>query len=184
MCTFISVSLPVSADVVECRHAFHQHGLSLTQAEDHPKGILKTENYFFTCSAHCDCGTKLGSAHLAKGHDTTHDHERFRKELKRKGWSDAKILRRLDDLKKNQAKEKRAQEASDEHQGDELLTWTNLIEELLTNKMASHVGITVNDYNGPLSNPKFSLKRTHVARNVLTTNSLSKIEPAELLVIH
>ncbi|WDI31428.1 hypothetical protein PUV54_15870 [Hyphococcus flavus] len=150
--------------------------------DDQPKGVSENENYFFTCTAHCDCGTALGS-----GFSLTEEHiggyeESIRDDLQKKGWSAAKIQRRLNDLKKTQQKNERALESLSLYQGDEIKSWMMLISALLERRLSSHIGVTVNDYHGLISNPKFDLKRKKENLSALSSQILKNLAPATLVV--
>ncbi|MEX6632216.1 hypothetical protein [Hyphococcus lacteus] len=153
------------------------------EANGQPKGVLATENYYFTCNGHCDCGTRLGSSYLGIETHSKAAEETIVGDLRKKGWSDAKIQRRLHDLKKTKAKIERTMESLSEHWGSELESWIELIQKLFSQKLTSHIGITVNDYSGLLNNPKFSLKRTELNRRSLTTEALESLAPATILIV-
>ncbi len=185
MCTFISITLPKSAKIDACRAVFAEHRLAMDAMETNgrPKGVLSTENYYFTCNGHCDCGTRLGSTYRAIKSQSNVSEETIVDDLRKKGWSEAKIQRRLDDLNKTKAKEERAMEALSEHWGNELESWIRLIQQLFSQKLASYVGITVNDYSGMLSSPRFNLKRIVLSKHSLTADVLENLAPTTLLVI-
>ncbi len=185
MCTFISITLPVSANIGACHALFSAHRLTLDamEASGQPKGVLATENYYFTCNGHCDCGTRLGSSYREIETHSKAIEDAIVSDLHKKGWSDAKILRRLGDLKKTKAKERRTEESRSVHFGNELESWIALIQKLFNQKLTSHIGITVNDYSGPLNNPKFNLKRVELCRRTLKSEALESLAPATLLII-
>ena len=185
MCTYISITLPKSANIDACRALFAEHRLAMDEMEpqDRPEGVLATENYYFTCSGYCDCGTRLGSEYRKAESHSKISEKSIVDDLRKKGWSDAKIQRRLDDFRKTQAKNERAAEALSEKSGDELESWMELTQQLFHQSLTSHLGITVNDYTGLISNPKFALTRKIQSSKALTASALERLPPATLLVI-
>lgn len=185
MCTYISVTLPKSANLEACRGLFETSGLALDLMESSgaPGGVLSTENYYFTCAGHCDCGTSIGSACTEK-HVTPDTHEdTIRKSLRAKGWSETKIKRRRQELEKTAAKNERANVGRAAGSADEINQWLALTNDVLNGGHAMHFGVTVNDYAGSISNPKFTLNRVAINKSNLTPASLERLSAATLLVV-
>jgi hypothetical protein len=187
MCTFISVALPNSADAALCRSVFAEHKLGLKSVTRRgiPKGVLAHENYYFTVTHHCDCGTALGAAVVYQdGERRARRHEdRKLRTLRKKGWSEAKIDRRRKDMGKTVDKYQRTMDARSEHAGDEIANWITLIDRLLGQRVTPWIGVTVNEYSGDLDNPGFDLKRRKLSRSLLTPADLEGLAPATLLVV-
>ncbi len=185
MCTYISVALPKSAKLDACRIEFSSKRLALDQMDPsgHPKGLLATENYFFTCTGMCDCGTMLGSARCAFANRLENKPDVIAAKLRKQGWSEKKIQRRLDDLKKAIAKSKRRSDGLHDHFSRELENWIELIRSLLDRRLTEYVGVTVNDYGGPVNAPDFVLKRSEIDRHALDFKTLEVLERATLLIV-
>jgi hypothetical protein len=185
MCTYISVVLPKTANLEACRTLFIENKLALEMMEPEgaPDGVLSTENYYFTCAGHCDCGTSIGSVRT-ESRATPDTHEiSVRSNLRKKGWSETKIKRRLQELEKTTSKNERAKEGKVSGGEDEIDRWMTLINDIVSNELATHIGVTVNDYTGPISNPKFALKRVNTSPSKLTSVSLERLAAATLLVV-
>ncbi len=186
MCTFLSVTLPVSANVEACRALFQSKGLVLAPVEagQQPSGVENSENYYFTCAGVCDCSTDIASDHLRSGHlrDSDSDEEIIR-DLRKKKWSDAKIERRLEALRRTKAKIERAEQAKSDHWPGDAQNWVELFEVAIQQKMTRYIGLTANFYAGSIYEPDFALVRTDVALRAVTTTMLRALRPATLLVV-
>lgn len=186
MCTFLSVSLPVSANVDACRALFESKGLALAPvgAGQQPSGVLASEGYYFTCAGVCDCSTEVGSDHLW-GHrrSSVDSEEALVRDLRKKKWSDAKIERRLEQLRRIKAKQERAKQAKSDHWPGDAQNWVELFEMAIQQKMTRYIGLTANFYAGSIYEPDFALVYTDVALRAVTTTMLRALRPATLLVV-
>lgn len=186
MCTFLSVTLPVSANVEACRALFESKGMVLAPVEagQQPSGVAAAENYYFTCGGVCDCNTDIASDHLRNPHlISSEPEEAIVRDLRKKNWSDAKIERRLEALRRTQAKKERASQAKSDHWPGDAQTWMKLFEEAIEQKMTRHIGLTANFYSGSIYEPDFALMRSEVALRTVTTAMLRELKPATLLVV-
>jgi hypothetical protein len=90
MCTRISVFVPTNANLDALESWADDCGLSLERVpapagQRHGTSVLVTTSY-------CDCGTPIGSMSRVV---RPHDPERMVRELRKRGWSEAKIARSL-----------------------------------------------------------------------------------------
>jgi hypothetical protein len=105
MCTRISVFVPITADLDALEAWSEACGVALERVEGAAgqgrfRSILGTRSY-------CDCGTPIGArSRRGRGHDP----ERNARDLRRRGWSEAKIARAL--AQKAEAGQRREQRAT------------------------------------------------------------------------
>jgi hypothetical protein len=184
MCTFITVALPRAARQDALREAFKRAKLKLRPAGDaRPVGILEDEDYYFTTTKHCDCGTMLGSAISLSQDPVDHRRRKIEADLKKRGWSDSKIERRLVDFDHSEEKDLRAGIERAQAEKAELTGWMTLINEVLTSGIATKFGIAVNEYQGRLDRVEHSLLRLKIKLENLSQSTLIEIEPETLIVI-
>jgi hypothetical protein len=184
MCTFITVALPKSAPYDELRKAFSRAKLGLhISGEARPIGLLEDENYFFTNTKYCDCGTMLGSAISRPQDPVDHHRRKLEADLKKRGWSNSKIERRLSDFDHTEAKDLRAGVERAQANQAEISGWMTLINEVLSRGIVTKFGIAVNEYHGRLNRVEHSLKRLKVRLENVSQSTLIEIAPGTLVVI-
>lgn len=170
MCHFITATLPRGADADAAAAIARRHGRVWVPCENpHVISQLGTgEGYFFTTSGHCDCGTAVGS--LARPQLPRRKPEKQVPKLRRKGWSEAKIQRWLDE--KHGTEKRRAAEA-EARVGNppfEAEMWVSLLRDLLAELVVDHVGLLLHMYCGGLETEPIHLLRSR------------SVEPPELTV--
>jgi hypothetical protein len=184
MCTFITVALPKAAHIDDLLEAFKRAKLGLHPAEDaRPVGLLEDESYFFTNTKYCDCGTMLGSAISRPRDPVDHRRRKLEADLRKRGWSDSKIERRLSDFDHTEEKDLRAGVERAQANQAELSGWMTLINEVLSRRIAMRFGVAVNEYRGSVNRAEHSLRRLKVKLENLSQATLIEIEPETLIVI-
>jgi hypothetical protein len=112
MCRFITAFLPGSADLSAAAATFDRHHLGFTKI-DNPHvlaQVLPSEVFLLTTRSHCDCGTALGSQ--ARSHpDDLRAMDQQCGKFRKRGWSEAKILRWQEQKHMSEEKLLRAEEA-------------------------------------------------------------------------
>jgi hypothetical protein len=186
MCTYISVVLPPEADFSIAVEAFRAAQLSLKPLDEGtpPNGVEKWEQYYFTCNSMCDCGTSLGWLGRRDRTESNTLREVLIADLRRKGWSAAKIERRLSELERKVEKDERTTEALKEKKQEEIDRWLKLLDALIRSKRFRYAGVTVNDYSGRIGNPKFGLDRELIRLAELNSKLLEEMKPRALYLIH
>lgn len=117
------------------------------------KQLCEGERYYFTTGGMCDCGTEIGMAirmDAALGSrepDLSHE----LKKLKKKGWSESKIERWIEQTKvvATRRHEEAAARLSGPH--PEVDRWIQFVSTVLKEKHAEWVGILVHWYRGGLN---------------------------------
>ena len=148
MCHFVTMVAPEGVDEGALKSMLKQHQRGFTPIENRfVQGCLKQgELYFLPTPKHCDCGTMLGaSRRLQMG--TERDDVQLGNELakrRRKGWSEAKIGRWLEDARKTKEKGLKLDSAV----GPE--TWPELLEAALKELKLPYIGILLHMYSGGL----------------------------------
>jgi hypothetical protein len=142
MCLFITLALPAGADVPLLDSLAARYGRCLVPLRNDsverqlPPGAV----YCRTTIGHCDCDNALGRAARA-GSDQ--DHEERARRWRRKGWSEAKIARALEN----------SADSTQVHAGNQdLAQWRGFLGALLGHGLA-RVHLLLHWYSADLEDP-------------------------------
>src|SRR5687767_2907352 len=138
MCTYIAAVLPAGTDPKAAAELFKKHALGFWLVQDRPSAISNDQLYALTNIGHCDCGTVLGRGFI--GNLYTKEPESEIPKLRKKGWSEAKINRWLED-------KTRKPDPLDIRREEELARWMATIQDVLTSGIATSLGLFVHFYN-------------------------------------
>ena len=173
MCLFVTAVLPGSADVPGLADVAARHGLrlALTHNASVEKQLHPGERLFFTNPRGCDCDTALGSLRSAVTPIRIGNPEAEIAKLRRKGWTAAKISRRVEQRKAHDtAEDKRAATLQ------RLEAWRSLLAEMLTGKRTPSVGLLMHQYAGNVVSEDIALHRRESLRiDEVTLGSLGQM---------
>jgi hypothetical protein len=155
MCYFITLVAPTD-DVTAVRAVMQRHGRT-AELIDNPsvrRALSDGERQYLTTPGHCDCGTILAPRHESPEafDDALAKHA---SRMKRKGWSDAKIARAVEDRRKADARP-----SGGSH--DSLELWQAALRELLQELNLPHVGLLLRSYWGVIATEVFDASRRDV----------------------
>ena len=139
------------------------------------------EHQYLTTVGHRDCGTVLA----ARPDDTVEDFEEQlageAARLKRKGWSEAKIGRAVDDRRK--AEDRRQADARSERRvADSLELWNAVLSDLGDKLKLAYAGLFVRSYSGAIGSEEFRASRRQVPKRSPWQNELASIQPNEVTI--
>lgn len=164
MCHYITATLPHGFSILETEaiaSQFERDWEPLNNPYIH-KFLSSGEQYFYTTRGHCDCGTTLGSKNSLHNNQSSID--RHVKKFKRKGWSESRIDRWLEEKLKPKP-------------GGDTFSWKSLISSLIEKGNAEYVGILLHAYSGSLENEKIEIERIEeVGFANLSEEYLCKVE--------
>jgi hypothetical protein len=176
MCHFITLIAPTD-DAIAVRAVMEQHGRA-AQPIDNPsvrKVLRDGERQYLTTRGHCDCGTAL-----APHHDTQEAfEEKLVKEearMRRKGWSDAKIARAIEDRRKADAKPSGGG-------SDSLELWNAALHDLKEQLKLPYAGLFVRFYSGAIATEAFNASRREVPKGVPWQDALASLEHDEVTIL-
>ena len=149
MCHFITAVLPKSAPHEEIDVLAQKFGrqFKLLSNPSIESQIQSSEAYFLTTRGYCDCGTPLGALRPNKGKRKSLDIASHEKQMRQKGWSEAKIAR---SLTQKLDKITQVNEAAIKSNGNQASSWCTLISELLDSGKTPYVGLLLHYYSGSL----------------------------------
>ena len=169
MCHFITLIAP-TGDAAAVRAVMERHGRAATPVENASvRTILKDEEHqFLTTRGHCDCGTVL-----AARHDT---HDGFEEEstkaaarMRRKGWSEAKITRAIENERKADARPAGGGP-------DSIELWNTVLRDLTKELNLPYAGLMVRFYSGSVATESFKASRLEAPKGVRLAEALASME--------
>lgn len=176
MCHFVTLIAPTD-DATAVRAIMERHGRAADPA-DNPsirKVLLEGERQYVTTRGHCDCGTAL-----APRHDTPEMfEEKLAKEaarMKRKGWSEAKITRAIEDRRKADGRPSGGG-------SDSLELWNAVIRDLRKELNLPYVGLFVRFYSGAIATEVFNASRREVSKGTPWQDTLASLEHDEVTIL-
>jgi len=175
MCHFVTLIAP-TADADAVRAVMERHGRAATPI-DNPsirKVLADSERQYLTTRGHCDCGTVL-----APRHDTPKAfEEKLAKEaarMKRKGWSDAKIARAIEDRRKADAKPSGGG-------SDSIELWNAALHDLREELKLPYAGLFLRFYSGAIATEAFNASRRDVTKGMPWQDALASLEHDEVTI--
>ncbi len=154
MCRFITAVLSKDADIEATAAVFRTYGRECVAFVNSSLAaqIGHAENVYFTTRVHCDCNTLLGSSVTSLDAGDAREIDAAR--LRRKGWSEAKIARALDQRNDANARPPR----SDPSQTS-LSAWCALIRDTLSSSSRTqYVGLLLHAYHSGMSEEEIVLR--------------------------
>ena len=176
MCHYITLIVP-TGDVAAVRAVMERHG-RVAGPIDNPsvrKVLRDGEHQYVTTRGHCDCGTVL-----APRQDTPEAFEealaRQEARMRRKGWSDSKIARAIEDRRKADAKPGGGGPDSFE-------LWSAALRELRVDRKLPYVGLFIRFYSGAIATEAFSASRHEVPQGVSWQDALASLEHDQVTIL-
>jgi hypothetical protein len=169
MCRFVVATLPARVDPARVEARFVAHGLALrplanaSLARQLPPG----ERCFVTTAGHCDCDTPLG---LRARDPAASDDARAVAQLRKQGWSEAKIARWREQARATAERDAREAALEAERSGPGISGWLALLEETLA--LAPRVGLLMHQYSGALEPEEIAFVHERVPASARTTERL------------
>ncbi len=177
MCHFITMILPASAPSPSLRRLADVHALALTPYANPSidSQLIHGEYAFYATRAACDCGTELGAGGTSEPPEAGSSLDPDATRLRRKGWSDAKIDRWIQ--QKTVASRNRARRART-HGTPETpgaADWARFLGDALATGI-DRVGLMLHWYKGDVRTEEIRFQRETVAANEISTALLRSIE--------
>lgn len=133
------------------------------------------ESYYYTTWSTCDCMTSLGSGRNDPGLPRNHD--RKVAQLRKQGWSAAKIDRWIADREVVATRKRLAKAEQAALPGPDAQRWAELFTTVLTSKAATSIGLLLHWYKRGVENERFdNLKAQSLTKDELSPEFLGKIE--------
>lgn len=176
MCHFITLIVPTD-DAAAVRLVMERHGRAANPI-DNPsirKVLRDGEHQYLTTRGNCDCGTVL-----APRHDSPDAFEerlaREKARMRRKGWSEAKVARAIEDKRKTDAK-------PDAGGSDSIELWNAALHDLLNELSIPYAGLLVRLYSGAIATEGFTASRRDIQKDVPWHEALASLEHDEVTIL-
>lgn len=159
VCHYLTAALPEGVDLPALAPILKTHRQTLTPLSNPwvEAQLPAALAYSSACGKHCDCGTAVGwlaqQDPLEPGADATR--------LRRRGWSDARVQRWLEE--KGRAHEKRFRDREGSTPHDEAEAWAAFIRALLIGGRLNCFGLLLHWYSGSPETERFRLRDTRTA---------------------
>jgi hypothetical protein len=180
LCHYITATMAPKGDETSVRH-LAKASLLKWDPVDHPgvqKMLCPGERYYMTTRGSCDCGTEIGLARRIDGTLPSRqlDFSRDIRNLKKKGWSAAKIDRWIAQSKADSAR--KHQEAANRLSGQhlELGRWIQFIASVLHGGHAQWIGLLLHWYSGLSTEAMAAGNRLWLSLSELTEDYLLHAE--------
>ena len=148
MCYILSATLPRTIEPDDIRLGFEDLIHLSPLSNPSVQSVLDAdENYYGLTAHYCDCGTALGSALLFNRHRSP-DPKRQVDKLKRKGWSDSKIERWLQEKAKAVTKLERQRVTAAQDLRPEVERWFSFLH--YATRVSPYFGILLHEYRGDI----------------------------------
>lgn len=156
MCTFVTALLPRSADLARIRSAVGPATEVLRPIVNPSveRYVGADGAYYRAYEGMCDCGVALGRA----AHDTSSGKppEVQVRALRRKGWSEAKVQRWLEEKSDAAARKAAERQARADH---DLARWYRLLAATVGSGASPWVALLIHEYNGGLETDDIDIRR-------------------------
>lgn len=175
MCHFVTLIVP--CDDRDAVHAVLQrHGRAATPV-DNPslrRVLLEGERQYLTTGRYCDCGTVL-VAHRGPVEQIEAELVKEAIRLRRKGWSERRIARAIDERRKVHARP---------HGGrpDSFGLWNAILHDLGQELKLPYAGLFVRFYSDAVSTEMFSATRRQVPEHAFREHVIRAIKPDEVTI--
>jgi hypothetical protein len=175
MCHFVTLIVP-TGDADAVRAVMDRHGRAADPI-DNPsirKVLQGGESQYLTTRGHCDCGTVL-----APRHDTPEAFEeklaRDAARMTRKGWSEAKIARSIEDRRKADARPSGGG-------SDSLELWNAALHDLGEALKLPYAGLFIRFYSGEIATEAFTASRRQLSKSDQWQEALGSMEHDEVTI--
>lgn len=162
MCHYITAIVPKQADIQALNRIGQPYGLTFSPLENDSveKQLRSDQQYLWKESKFCDCGTAFGAFAL-DGNKKPDTYKKDLKKLRKKGWSEAKIQKWLDNKARTEQKEVRSEEWSKKKYEQDAQVWIQFLTELSTKNICSYLGLMFHWYAGDLETERIQILQTH-----------------------
>ena len=186
MCHYITGSISGKVTVQEINSVGQEFGLKFEPClNEFVQNQLKSEeSYIWKYCKPCDCGTLLGSLSEKNTKRAEGVNELEIEKLKRKGWSEAKIQRFLNDKNKKVEQNVIDLERQKMYAENGIQMWIDFYKKLFETTAIKTFGLLLHWYKGNVVSERINLNgRILIDKSELTAKNLLEIEEDKLYII-
>ncbi len=185
MCHFITATFSGKINLENINNVAENFSLKFQVCDNEyvKKQLQKNEAYINKFSNHCDCGTNIGISTGSKMQT-----QRFQKSeidrLKKKGWTQTKINRWLNDKKKNDEKIEQDNANLLNEKSFELENWIGFFQALFSKPDIEYFGLMLHWYSKGLENENIKIiQQRKISYKKLTVIDLKTLVEDNLLCV-
>ena len=182
MCHYVTIVLPADVKIEEAQAIAERHhrGFRRVQNRGLAEQLRPGELLVLTTRGHCDCGTGLGMARRPDLDRSESDMQRRPKELKKRGWSESKIARWIEQKQHTVERNERVMNQRHgelrQHPPADAQQWIDFFREIVSSGATPYCGILYHWYSGALDTERISLRNR-------TRKRAGDIKPDDLLTL-
>ena len=184
MCHFITMVTSPGTDRDSVSEVFRRYRRKVVPLKNRSivPNLHPGESYFYPQEGMCDCGTALGS--LNHQRDAGRVEKKCLDDLRKKGWSETKITRWVEQKKSIGEREERIQKLREEARGSDPDGWCGIMENLLVNAGALYAGLILHSYSGGLETERIErVRRIELEFNANLGEALFHMEEDTIYVV-
>jgi hypothetical protein len=153
MCYYITATLPAEINVEQLRVLIDKHTLGFVplQSKFVSDQLPKGSQYYRATKSYCDCADSFGHAYHYRTPSRQIDFQQHTAKLRKKGWSEEKIRRSLQD-------KSRALEKSHSGNSQNADSWLSFLHQILSTELISQIGLMTHFYEGEPETEHLSIK--------------------------
>jgi len=171
VCHFISGLIEKDFAINELNTIGKLYGINFSVCENSfvQSQLKPSEIYLIKTNKHCDCGTELGFLNRLKKKEDSGENKLS--QLRKKGWSEAKIERWLNDKSNKQPFDPLGKKYPD------LENWNSFIQTLFAQTKIKKFGLLLHWYRGDVFSERIKIKeRIELIVDQLDISELLKIQ--------
>jgi len=161
MCHYITATSKKSTPLEVLNRIAKSHGLHFIDIKNEfvEKQLPHDTTYLVKKSSHCDCGTALGCMNLRNQQTEATDRDSEVKRLQKKGWSEAKIQRWIEDKEKASHKKEARNELYRHSQEPRAEEWVEFLKDAVASPEVREFGLLLHFYMTGPERETLELKR-------------------------
>ncbi|PQO45622.1 hypothetical protein [Blastopirellula marina] len=186
MCQFNTAVMAPDGNESLVRRLAESSRLKWVQLDNpHVMGQLEPgEAYFFTTHGMCDCGSDIGGARQPRvPFGRVPNYEQDVKKLRKRGWSDARIERRMRQQRDDQERKQADWKARQQTAGEELDRWVLFLKSVVQQGAADWIGVMHHMYRGRIDAETIPFERRWVKIDMLDPKMLHELEADVLFTL-
>lgn len=187
MCHYITGIVKKGTSLEALSGIAKSHGLHFIDIKNEfiegqlPQGTM----YLWKKTSHCDCGTALGCMNLRNKQSEASDREGEIKRLHKKGWSEAKIQRWIEEKEKASDKNEARNEVYRQSQEPRAEDWAKFVKDAVTNPKVGEFGLLLHFYKTGPERETLELKRQEkISVRDVSSDFLMTIDEDVLYLFH
>jgi hypothetical protein len=157
MCYYITATVPAECNLEVLRQVIEKHGFGFTSLTNSSitAQLPKGSQYYRATGSYCDCDDGFGYSFHYDRPSNQNDLTKYANKLRKKGWSEAKIHRSLQERTLAHEKPRPGIPESADR-------WIKFFREIPLEKQTPKIGLITHFYQGDIETEDFHIKSTQI----------------------